>query len=252
MPNQEAKLIWIMEQPLKNCHKKRIFGLDRLRDGFRRDTWQSRFLISILVIPFMTLYPITNILVGHRGFFQVWQFSIDAWIPFNRFFIIPYFYWYVQVAAGILMMVFSKKSGRLIYRHVMALCLASLIANLIFIVFPTHVPRPVLEGQDILTSLVLLIYKIDSPYNCFPSMHVCYAVLTASAWYLAGPRRWWFWLVNLTGTTLICLSTVFTKQHYSPDILGGLLLAGIAWLLADLICRRTGLLKPVPETGCLH
>ncbi len=249
MPNQAAKLIWIMEQPLKNCRNKKTSLPDRLRDEFRRNTWQSRFLISLLVVPFMALYPLTNILAGHRGFYQVWQFPIDTWIPFNRFFIIPYFYWYVQVTAGILMMIFSRKAGRLIYRHILALCLASIMANIIFVFFPTHVPRPSPEGQDFLTGLVLLIYKVDSPYNCFPSMHVCYAALSAVAWHQAGPRRWWFLLANLAGTTLICLSTVFTKQHYTPDILGGLLLAGIAWLLSDLICRRTGLIKPALETG---
>ena len=199
------------------------------------DARRTRFLTALLVIPFMGLYGIANRLNAARGSSYVFRLPIDNQIPFTPVFILPYYAWYVYVIGVLLWLVFDKKTGQLLYRHILAICLTETIAFVVFLVFPTYMPRPDVAGQDSLSVMVRLIYHSDYPYNCFPSMHVCLAVLTAYALELAGPKQLVFRLANLSLLVLITLSTVLTKQHLSPDILGGLLLAWIGWLLAGSI-----------------
>jgi len=218
--------------------KRAAVLVGRLKAGFRQNTWWSRLLVAGLIIPFLLLYGLNNRLAASHGHYLILKFAIDDWIPLNRYFVFPYYYWYIQVTAGMLLPVFIRRADRLIYRHILAMCLAVLISNAVFLLMPTYVPRPEVTGQDVFSQMIRWIYSVDYPYNCFPSQHVCFAALAANAWFLAGPRRWWFHLVNLAGLVAISLSTVFIKQHYTPDILGGLLAAWAGWQLAGLIWRR--------------
>lgn len=217
--------------------------MGRLIALIRADAWWTRFLAALLVVPFMGLYGIANRLNAWRGSLFVFQLSIDDWIPLIPIFILPYYAWYFYVAGVLLGLVFKKKTGQLLYQQILAVCLAETIAFIIFLVFPTYMPRPDVVGQDLLAAMVRLIYRSDFPYNCFPSMHVCLAALTAYALDLAGPKHPVFRLANLVLFVLITLSTVLTKQHLTPDIFGGLSLAVIGWQLARLLIRaiRTGM-----------
>ena len=211
--------------------------LHRLIALIRADSWRIRLLAALLVIPFMGLYAIANRLNGAKGSTFVFQLAIDDRIPFVPIFILPYVAWYFYVAGVLLWLVFNKKTGLLLYQQVLAVCLAETIAFVVFLVFPTYMPRPDVVGQDLFSAMVRLIYRSDFPYNCFPSMHVCLAALTGYALDLAGPKHLVFRLANLILVGLITLSTVLTKQHLMPDIFGGLLLAGICWWLALLLLR---------------
>lgn len=218
----------------------------RLIKRIKADAVRTRLAVALLVVPFMGLYGIANRLNAARGSTLVFQFPIDDRIPFIPVFILPYFAWYFYVAAVLLWLAFDKKTGQLLYRQVLAICLSETIAFVIFLVFPTFMPRPDVVGQDVLSLLVRLIYRSDFPYNCFPSLHVCLAALTAWVLELAGPKHLLFRLANLAMLLLITLSTVLTKQHLSPDIPGGLLLAGLCWLLSGQIIR---LVRQVSERG---
>ena len=203
----------------------------------KADTVRTRLAAVLLVIPFMGLYGIANRLNAARGSTFIFQFPIDDRIPFLPIFILPYFAWYFYVAGVLLWLAFDRKTGQILYRQVLAVCLSETIAFVIFLAFPTFMPRPDVFGQDFLSLLVRLIYRSDFPYNCFPSLHVCLAALTAWVLERAGPKHLLFRLANLIMLLLIIVSTVLTKQHLSPDIPGGLLLAGLGWLLSGLIIR---------------
>lgn len=74
---------------------------------------------------------------------------------------------------------------------------------------------------------------------CFPSFHVIWAVLSAIAlWSIR-----WLRAPSAILAALIVVSTLTTGWHYGVDILGGLLLCGIALagarMLLRLTCRRT-------------
>jgi membrane-associated phospholipid phosphatase len=67
------------------------------------------------------------------------------------------------------------------------------------------------------------VRHFDGPTNCFPSMHVSVATLTAlHASSTLGPGAWAF-------PMLIALSCLLTKQHYLIDLPFGALLGALAY-----------------------
>lgn len=206
----------------------------------RADVWWKRLLVALLTLPFQGLYTLANRVTAEQGRYYVVRFPVDDRIPLVRVFILPYYAWYFLVAGALIWLVFDKRTGRLLSRYAAAICLAETIAFAVYMIFPTQIARPDVAGQDLLSGMVRLIYRVDYPYNCFPSMHVCLAALTAYVIHLAGPRHFLFRFINVTVLILITFSTVLTKQHYTPDILGGLFLAWAAWQLAGPLLRLFG------------
>jgi membrane-associated phospholipid phosphatase len=105
--------------------------------------------------------------------------------------------------------------------------LASAIAAVIFIAFPTELPRRAVEGPVWKT-----LYALDVPGNCFPSLHAAMAAI--SAWALMSAGKLWKAAAPLWGA-LIVFSTLSTKQHVVLDIAGGLVLA----LVCNVLIRQS-------------
>ncbi len=89
---------------------------------------------------------------------------------------------------------------------------ASLILTLIFQYLALR-PRP--------EAVRLLIPTPNFP--SFPSGHAAAAFTTAVVWGLTY-QRWRWWLLTLTGASLIALSRVYLGYHYPSDIVGGAIL----------------------------
>ena len=95
-----------------------------------------------------------------------------------------------------------------------------------------------------------MIYAADKPTNVCPSLH-CYEALTIhigmvqSGLFKKGKRL--FQTVSVLTLALICLSTVFIKQHSVVDVAAGLLLAApmyvlvYKWIMPSLV--RRGVMK---------
>ena len=92
-----------------------------------------------------------------------------------------------------------------------------------FIFFPVETPvhwRELNAGRTLSEKFLLFVRKFDAPSNCFPSMHVSVAMLTAlHAQSQLGPTVFLF-------PALIALSCIFTKQHYLLDLPAG---AALGW-----------------------
>jgi hypothetical protein len=92
-----------------------------------------------------------------------------------------------------------------------------------FVFFPVETPahwREINRGRTFSERFLLFVRRFDAPSNCFPSMHVSVAMLTAlHAQASLGPAVFLFPL-------LIALSCVFTKQHYLLDLPAG---AALGW-----------------------
>jgi hypothetical protein len=93
-----------------------------------------------------------------------------------------------------------------------------------FWLYPVETPahwRHVNSGRSMSEKFLRFVQKFDAPGNCFPSMHVSVAMLTAlHAQATLGP--WVFAFPALIG-----LSCLFTKQHYLIDLPAG---AALGWV----------------------
>ena len=69
-----------------------------------------------------------------------------------------------------------------------------------------------------------MVYRNDGDYNAFPSGHVYQTALICLFYNHLYPSYPWFWIGIVV---IVVLSTLFTRQHYLADPLGGL---AIAWL----------------------
>jgi membrane-associated phospholipid phosphatase len=99
---------------------------------------------------------------------------------------------------------------------------ASLLSFAIFLLYPTVIARAVQPGSDLTGKAFQFLYAVDSSSNCFPSLHVSLAALSAIAVFSERTRCGFF---ALGYALLIMLSTMTTKQHYFIDVLGGFILA---------------------------
>lgn len=208
----------------------------KLQDGFHQNTRWSRLLFSLILLVTGIFYPISNRLAQGSGNAIIFKLPIDDLIPLVPAFAIPYCYWHLQIALTLAFLIWSSRAGRILHRLVINLAISDLIAAIIFFVLPTQMIRPDFQNTGILSDLVRLIYTIDLPFNLFPSKHVIWAIILNRSWAAAGPRRLWFRLFNHGGTLLIIASTVLIKQHYTPDIIGGLAVAFLSiWLGGKIV-----------------
>jgi len=95
-----------------------------------------------------------------------------------------------------------------------------------FLLYPTTAPsHGVLPSTGFAAWTLRLAYDIDTPANCFPSLHVAYAFVAAQACYRVHRG---VGIAALIWATLIALSTLFTKQHYIVDVAAGAAMGGAA------------------------
>lgn len=160
--------------------------------------------------------------------------GLDSRIPFCEWFLIPYVFWYFLIAFSLGH--FFRKSADSFVRLQSFFILAQIFATAIYVLFPSRQElRPEFFPRDNLLSRgVALIYRIDTNTGVCPSLHVALSLGIASVWLKApeagAPAK------SLIGISvvLICLSTLFIKQHSALDLLAALPLG----LAAELIVYR--------------
>lgn len=135
---------------------------------------------------------------------------------------------YAAVYLEIVLPLFLARSRRAFLRVQLAIGLASVIAFAVFLVIPMAYPRPELSSHAGFAGLLALEWMVDGPRCTFPSLHVAIALLLYLGLRDEAPR-WRSPLLLLAAG--VCVSTVLVKQHFIVDVLGGAVLAGVAWRL---------------------
>ncbi|MDQ0416691.1 membrane-associated phospholipid phosphatase [Croceifilum oryzae] len=188
-------------------------------------------LASILSIPLLGLiYQFLN-----RPQEKVYSLvtSFDQQTPLLKIFVIPYMFWYAFVFITLLYLMF--KNRKVYYETLLQYNLGLLICYSIYIIYQTHVPRPVVEGNDFLSQMLQWIYQSDAPYNCFPSIHVLttYVVMRAVLKITDVSRL--VKILTAVMAFLIIASTVFIRQHVILDIVGAVLVVEGLMVLTLLV-----------------
>lgn len=157
----------------------------------------------------------------------------DDFIPFNEYFIVPYLLWFLYVA--VTMSYFFLKDREEFFKYCIMIAIGMSICLLICWLFPNGTDfRPHIDANKNWASfLVSKIYSVDTNTNVFPSIHVYNSIATHIAIrkseHLAKYKL--LSILSLILTISICLSTVFLKQHSIIDVIGGMALAYLMYIL---------------------
>ena len=153
----------------------------------------------------------------------------DDKIPFCPYFIIPYVLWYFFLIGTVIYFAVSCPSKKEYYQYLGTLGVGMTLFLLISYVYPNGQQlRPDLSnaGNGVFISVVRFLYKIDTPTNIFPSMHVFNATASCIALYQneCCRKNKIFTVSQLILGVSIVLSTMFLKQHSVADVMTALIL----------------------------
>lgn len=104
-----------------------------------------------------------------------------------------------------------------------------------FLVYPVETPkewREQVKGNTKSERMLRLVQSFDKSSNCFPSMHVSVAMLSAMH-FMNSDLNLGYW--PLLFPVSIGLSALYTKQHYIADLLPGALLGWVAFQIHLLV-----------------
>ena len=153
--------------------------------------------------------------------------AIDHMIPFVPAFVIPYLAWFVWVPFVLVVLLFEDEKEFIRSSHML------MIGMTLFLLFSAFIPtrlfiRPYADPNGgFFMFLLSCLYGADTPTNVFPSIHVyntcatLYSILISKAELF---QRKWFRIFAIILTILICLSTMFIKQHSIIDVIGAIVM----------------------------
>lgn len=159
--------------------------------------------------------------------YHIMHGSLDDLIPFNEYFIVPYFLWFIYVAGTLIFFLFRSKED---YYKMCAFLFSGMTLSLIICTFFHNGTdfRPVIDpNKNIFSAAVAALYKTDTNTNVFPSIHVYNSVgthIAISRSQLLSKHK----IIKLCSfllTASICLATMFLKQHSIIDVCGAFLMA---------------------------
>lgn len=201
--------------------KKPVVDYREFRFSRLNDPRFSHLKLLLGWVVYFALYFLTENLIPAEKCYPVHS-VIDDIIPFNEIFVIPYVFWYVLIVISLLYFaLYNTDSFRNLSKFIIV---TQLLAMAVYIIFPTRQDlRPVdFQRDNFFTDCVALLYKFDTNTGVCPSLHVAYSIGIASVWLREkGVHIIWKSFV-VVAVILICLSTMFIKQHSAVDFFAAL------------------------------
>lgn len=200
------------------------------------DSLKSKYIPHCLLLLYWPLHGLVYMLLNKYTYsmnYHLIQSSIDDYIPFSEWFVLPYVTWFFYIGTTLVYFLIKNKKDFL-----KANCLVvggMVISMIICFVYPSaHELRPTeFAGSNFALELVRYLYSVDNPAVIFPSMHVlisCMLYISIVKSESLGKNR----LVRALSFLLslaITLSTVFIKQHSILDMFFAFILIVPIYLL---------------------
>jgi membrane-associated phospholipid phosphatase len=181
-------------------------------------------LLLILILSLYIYFPLNA-----RPSRYYWQTQIDRYILLSPIWIYGYILYYPFSIFGYLVLIFSSQA----IPFFVANMIATFSGYLFWWIFPNGTRRPPLPTHLSTLSLHITryIYNKDGDTNACPSAHVYHAMIVT--WYLTliFPSHTLLFLIICT---IICISTLTTKQHYFVDVPAGMALATLSIYLTSM------------------
>ncbi len=188
-------------------------------------------------IVYFILYALTENLIPAEQCTPVHIF-LDDLILFCEWFLIPYVFWYGLIVFSLLYFaLYNIQSFRDLSKYII---ITQLAAMAIYILFPSRQDlRPeVFPRDNFLTWCIGILYSVDTNTGVCPSLHVAYSLGIASVWLRQKDVRWGFKALVVIAVVLICLSTMFIKQHSALDFFAALPICALAEVLVFWLPKR--------------
>ncbi len=196
------------------------------------------------VIPYFLFLPgyllafflVETFISGDAGYWAT-NIFLDDYIPFLEGFVIFYCLWYPFLIVPGLYLFFRDipEFKKYIWYFICAfgICFA------VYIIFPNGQDlRPaVFERDNVFTDVIALLYSADTNTNVFPSMHVAGALGAAAVFFRSSGLKK-YRAAGVITAALICMSTVFIKQHSVLDVFGGIAVWLVSYVIVYRICKN--------------
>lgn len=177
------------------------------------------------------------------------EITLDKYIPFNKYFIFPYVYWFLYVAAGLIILAVINKKNY--FRMLASIIIGMLICYVIYYFYPSTVTRPIINSNDFVSKIVKFIYSVDNPYNCFPSIHVLNSVFI-TVFMCKSLKNKKLHIIFYLSFIAITLSTLFVKQHYVLDAVSAIGLGAIIYYAVMLVTKERKVHSYKTKTSRFH
>ena len=184
--------------------------------------------VTVPMVTLMLLVPVYLVIANRAAVGTVHAPSLpwDVAVPLQPTWALIYGALYMFL---IVLPVFVVRQEEHIRRTFWAYLAVWVTAYVCFLVYPTVAPRaPTVVGDGFAAWGLRFLYDADPPFNCFPSLHVAHSFVSALTCYRLHRR---LGVAALLCASLVAVSTVFTKQHYIADVIAGILLAVVAYIL---------------------
>lgn len=193
----------------------------------------------------LIFWPVFGILFSYvEKYYPVEHYTpvysvIDDFIPFFEWFVIPYLFWFVYLAG---MVIYTALYDLGAFRKMMLFVIITYTLTIvIYLIWPTcQELRPAaFERDNIFTRIMSDYYVYDTNTNVCPSLHVIGAVAVQFAFlHLQGKKHIGWHIAFIITTILICLSTVFLKQHSIVDLFAAVPVCALGYVLSFIPLRR--------------
>ena len=198
----------------------------KFRKSFRNifENWKHLFILSYFAIYLTWFAYLERTVTTH---FNAIHVTLDDYIPFCEYFVIPYMLWFAYVAWGVIYSAIHNKQDY--YK----LCAVLFMGMTVFLVVSTlypngHYLRPTyFTHHNIFTMICEWLYSTDTATNLFPSIHV-YNSLAIHFFVMNSQALKNKKTVRVTSFVLcssIIMSTMFIKQHSVFDVVTAFILA---------------------------
>lgn len=218
------------QQPRCDDREGKSDGVKKVRDFLSQHKY---FYLLLLFIPLQIWFEFLELTIVPQ---YITDTAIDYKIPFIKEFVVPYLLWFIYVPFGLLYTgIHSRKDFIKLFLFLFGGMLA---AYTIFTFFPNAQSlRPTIIQNDPFSILVKFIYIADTPTNVCPSVHVINSIAVNAALQHSDAfskdrlRKW----ISLILSLLICLSTVFIKQHSVLDVISGTCIGALFYFLLYIL-----------------
>ena len=211
----------------------RKFSFNKLKSG------EFRHVLLLLYWPvFGLLFTFAERFYNVDSYYSM-HCALDDMIPFCEWFLIPYLFWFVYLIGTVVYTFFYDVFA---FRRLMwFVILTYSVTMLIYLLFPTCQDlRPTeFDHDNALTRFTAWFYTFDTNTNVCPSIHVLGSVAALIG--LVDSKhlqKLWLKLVFAFLCVLICISTMFMKQHSALDVMAAIPLCLIAYPITCKIVPR--------------